>query len=64
MIEGLAYGMIIGMSAAFLWFFSNIARYGTHLIQEPNVIVLVLEIVFLFTIFVFGVVRLINLLRG
>lgn len=64
MREGLSYGMVMGMSAAFLWHLSNIAKFGTHLIQEPSLAVLALEILLLCAVFLFGSVSLINCLRG
>jgi len=51
--------LVVGMSAALLWHFSNIWRYGQHLIQEPNVIILSLETVVLLLILAFGVFRLV-----
>jgi hypothetical protein len=60
----IADGAIIGMSAALLWHFSNIWRYGQHLIQEPNKVILTLEMVGLLVIFAFGVTRFIGSLRG
>jgi len=41
--DAIADGMIVGLSAALLWHFSNIWRYGQHLIQEPNILVKTLE---------------------
>ena len=63
MREALAYSLIVGMSAAFLWHFSNIARFGGQFIQEPSLVILAFEIVMLCSIFVFGVVSLIKLCR-
>jgi len=53
----LANGATIGLSAALLWHFSNIWRYGQHLIQEPNTLVLTLETVGLLIIFAFGITK-------
>jgi len=47
--------MLIGLSCALLWHFSNIWRYGQHLIQEPNIIILCLETAGLLVIFIFGI---------
>jgi len=55
--------MLIGLSGAFLWHFSNIWRYGQHLIQEPNIIILMAETGGLLIIFAFGLVSFINNLR-
>jgi len=41
--DAIADGMIVGLSAALLWHFFNIWRYGQHLIQEPNMLVKTLE---------------------
>ena len=46
-------GLVISLSAALLWHFSNIWRYGQHLIQEPNTIILSLETAGLLFILVF-----------
>ncbi len=56
--------VIIGMSAALLWHFSNIWRYGQHLIQEPNTAILTLETAGLLLIFAFGVSKFISDLKG
>ncbi len=47
--------MIMALSAALLWHFSNIWLYGQHLIQEPNIKILVIETVGLAIILVFGI---------
>ncbi len=49
--------MLIGLSAALLWHFSNIWRYGTHLIGEPNKVILTLETTGLLLILIFGVIK-------
>ncbi len=38
--------LLIGVCSALLWHFSNIVRYGTHLIQETQQVVLWGEITF------------------
>ncbi len=55
--------LIIGLSAALLWHFSNIWRYGNHLIGEPNIVILSVETTGLMFILVFGVVRCIRDLK-
>ncbi len=60
----IADGLIIGMSTAFLWHFSNIWRYGQHLVGEPNIIIRSLETVGLLAILVFGIGRYIRHLKG
>ena len=59
----LANGATIALSAALLWHFSNIWRYGQHLIQEPNTLVLTLETVGLLVIFAFGITKFVLDLR-
>jgi len=56
--------LIMGMSAAILWHFSNIWRYGQYLIQEPNSVVLVLETAGLLAVLIFGVTKFISDLRS
>jgi len=60
MKEVIGDSLVIGMSAALLWHFSNIWRYGQHLIQEPNIIILSLETAVLLLIFAFGVCKLVG----
>jgi len=60
MKEVISDSLVIGMSAALLWHFSNIWRYGQHLIQEPNIIILSLETAMLLIIFAFGVYKLVG----
>ena len=57
MKEVIGDSLVIGLSAALLWHFSNIWRYGQHLIQEPNIIILSLETAMLLIIFAFGVYK-------
>ncbi len=56
----LAGGIIVGESLAFLWFFSNILRYGSHLIYEPNHLILIAEIILLLTLLTFGIYLIVN----
>lgn len=51
--------LIIGMSASFLWHFSNIWRYGQQLIQEPNMVVKSLETAGLLFILAFGIYKIV-----
>lgn len=51
-------GVLIGMSAALLWHFSNIWRYGQYLVGEPNIVIRSLETAGLLIILVFGVSKL------
>jgi hypothetical protein len=57
--------LIISLSCTLLWHFSNIWRYGQHLIQEPNIAILSLETAGILVIFAFGVSKYIgDLKRG
>jgi len=58
-MEVISNTLVVGMSAALLWHFPNIWRYGQHLIQEPNIIILSLETAVLLLILAFGVFRLV-----
>ncbi len=62
--DSIANGALIGMSAALLWHFSNIWRYGQHLIREPNIVILSLETAGLLIILVFGVSKYVIDLKG
>ena len=55
--------LLIGMSTSLLWHFSNIWRYGQHLIQEPNIVILILETAGLVLILVFGISKYIGDLK-
>ena len=64
-VKGLAIDtLIVGLSAALLWHFSNIWRYGQHLIREPNIVILSLETAGLLLILAFGISRYIRDLKG
>ena len=60
----IADGVIIGMSLALLWYFSNTWRYGQHLIQEPDIVILSLETAGLLLILAFGVSKYISDLKN
>ena len=55
--------LLIGLSGALLWLFSNIWRYGPHIIQEPNKVILILETAVLLFIFIYGISRYISGLK-
>ena len=55
MKQVIAGAIIMGESLAFLWVFSNILRYGSHVVNEPILLVLVLEILLLLILFAFGI---------
>jgi len=56
--------LIIGLSAALLWHFSNIWRYGQYLAGEPNIAIRSLETAGLLFILAFGVGKYIGDLKG
>jgi hypothetical protein len=64
MKQAIVYGVIIGMSAALLWHFVNIWRYGQYLVGEPNITIRSLETALLLVILVFGVNEFVGSLRG
>jgi hypothetical protein len=63
MKQAIVYGVIIGMSAALLWHFVNIWRYGQYLVGEPNITIRSLETALLLVILVFGVNSFVGSLR-
>ena len=56
--------LVIGLSASLLWHFSNIWRYGQHLVGEPNIVIRSLETAGLLFILAFGVGKYISDLKG
>lgn len=48
-------GLIIGLSVALLWHFSNIWRYGQYVVGEPNIVIRSLETAGLVAILIFGI---------
>jgi len=56
--------LISSMSVSFLWHFSNIIRKGSYYIQEPNMVVLISEVVLMSLIFLYGLYLLIGIGRG
>ncbi len=64
-IKDLAFdAVMIGLSAALLWHFSNIWRYGQYMIGEPNIAIRSLETAGLVFILIIGVSRYISDLKG
>jgi len=61
--EAISDALIIGLSAALLWHFSNIWRYGDHFIRSPNITIRILETAGLSAILVFGVIKYISDLK-
>ncbi|MCK4785993.1 MAG: hypothetical protein KAV87_19710 [Desulfobacteraceae bacterium] len=49
--------LLIGMSSALLWHFSNIWRYEKHFIAEPNIWIRSIETVGLLIILIFGIAK-------
>ena len=49
--------LLIGACLTLLWHFSNIVRYGEHVIQEPNAIILTAEMTLVAGMTVYAVVR-------
>ena len=63
MKNAISNGIIMGMSIALLWHFSNIWRYGQHLIGEPNILIITLETAGLLVILAFGVGKFVSDLK-
>ena len=55
--------LLVGMSSALLWHFSNIWRYERYLIGEPNILIRSLETIGLLIILVFGLYKYIRDLK-
>ena len=55
--------LIILMAGMYLWHFSNIVRFGSHYIQEPNTAILISEIGLFVIILGLGVYWMITDLR-
>jgi len=56
--------VIVGMSAAFLWHFLNIWRYGQYLIRESNIVIRSLETAGILAILAFGIGKYISDLKS
>ena len=54
----------IAVSLALLWHFSNIWRFGEHIIREPNIVILISETLLLIGILLFGIYSFIKELKG
>ena len=64
-IKGLVFDtVLIGLSAALLWHFSNIWHYGQHLIGESNIVILSVETAGVLLILAFGISKYISDLKG
>lgn len=55
MRHAIGNGLIIGLSTALLWHFSNIWRYGQYVVGEPNIVIRSLETAGLLAILIFGI---------
>ena len=51
--------VVIGLGSALLWHLTNIWRFGQHLIQEPNTIILVVETIGCAVFVAFGLIKII-----
>ena len=56
--------LIIGLSVALLWHFSNIWRYGQYLAGESNIVVRSLETAGILLILAFGISKYISDLKA
>ncbi len=61
--ELLSSTLLVALSVAFLWHFSNIVRFGRMYIQEPNPVILYTEIILLLSIATWGIWRVVRFLR-
>ncbi len=61
--EIIADGIIMGMSSALLWHFSNIWRYEQYVVMEPNLVIRSIETGGLLFIFAFGLRKFITDLK-
>ncbi len=59
----MANSLLVGLSVAFLWHFSNMWRYGQYLVGEPNIFIRSLETAGLVVILAFGVSKYVSDLR-
>ena len=59
-----ADAMVIALSFALLWHFSNIWQYGQFLIQEPNIVILSVETVILLIMLGFGIWKFVRDLKA
>ena len=60
----MAGAIILGESLAFLWVFSNILRFGSHFVNEPNRLILFSEIALFLSFLAFGIYLIVNKIRG
>jgi len=63
MRHAIGNGLIIGLSAAFLWHFSNIWRFGQYVVGEPNIVIRSLETAGLLAILIFGISNFISSMK-
>ncbi len=54
---------VVGLSAALLWVFSNVWRVGSHHVNEPNTLILILETLLLGAALVYGLASFVILCR-
>ena len=63
MREWLANAIVIGLSIALLFHFGLIAIHGSFVVQEPNIIILSLEIIGLVGVLSFALVNMVRIWR-
>jgi len=54
---------LMAVTIAWVYPFYNILRYGTHTVQEPNLTILILEIVMFIGIIAFAIANIISSIR-
>ena len=64
MRNAIGNGLIIGLSIALLWHFSNIWRYGQYVVGEPNIVIRSLETAGLLAILIFGISNFISSMKS
>lgn len=65
LLDVISRASLIGIGCAILWVFSCIVRFGSHYVQEPNTIVLVLEVIFIVAMIILAIIILIrDMMRG
>lgn len=63
MRHAIGNAILMGLSIALLWHFSNIWRYGQYLVGEPNIMIRSLETVGLLVILIFGISNYISIVK-
>lgn len=63
MREYMSHAIVIALSTAFLWVLSLIVIHERVFVQEPNTVILILEIVLLLGFIIFSTVSIVKLVR-